>query len=128
MTSVRAAHCGLAGAITGPFQRAAAFGAGGASAGAVGAAGDAGLPVPRAVGAPPPDLLVAARGEPVGVEGAVAGWVQLGGQVRAQYGERPFARHWSPSAAAGAALPVLRGCLPFVAAGRAAPPDGLHGP
>jgi len=52
--SVGCGCAGRGGLAARAFQRAAAFGAGRASAGAVGAAGDAGLPFPPAVAAPPP--------------------------------------------------------------------------
>jgi hypothetical protein len=126
--SVGCACPGLGGLAARAFQRAAALGAGRASAGAVGAAGDAGLPFPPAVAAPPPNVPMRTRPERVRIELAVAGRVQLGGQVGAQYGERPLARNRPPRAAPGTTLTVLRGYPPLVPAGAAPPPDRLHGP
>ena len=68
------------------------------------------------------------RAEVRRVEVAVAGPVQLGGQVGAQYGKRPLARNRPPRPTLRTALAVLRGYLPFVPAAPAPPPDRLHGP
>jgi hypothetical protein len=110
-----------------PLQGAAAFRAGPAPAGAARATGDAGLPFPPALAAPPPHLLIGARAEPIRVEVTVADRVELG-QIGAQGSERPLAGDRPPRAASGAAGTVLRGHPPFVPAAPAPPPQRLHRP